>query len=59
MPTQQSSCQQNAKLYNLILKLKRLNPRKKLTFTSEQIYNLCNYTNGLPYDRKILAEFIK
>jgi hypothetical protein len=58
MQTQQSACQQNAKLYNLILKLKRLNPNKNLTFTPEQIYNLCNYTNGLPYSKKILKEFI-
>jgi hypothetical protein len=51
-------CIDNYKLWNLIYKLEKLNPNKKIILTSHQRYALCNYMNGKPYDKKILKEFI-
>ena len=53
-----NNCTNNSKLWHLIYKLQRLNPNKKIILTSEQRFQLCNYVNGLPYDRKILTPFI-
>jgi hypothetical protein len=54
---QQNNCI-NSKLWTFIYKLKKTNPHKKIVLTPEQIFAICNYMNGKPYDRKILQEFI-
>jgi hypothetical protein len=48
----------NSKLWNFIYKLKKLNPDKNIVLTPEQIFSLCNYMNGKPYNREILKEFL-
>jgi len=48
----------NAKLWTFINKLKKTNPNKNIVLTPQQIFSICNYMNGKPYDRKILKEFI-
>jgi len=53
-----NNCTDNSKLWNLIYKLKKFNPKKKIILTSEQRFMLCNYMNGKTYDRKVLKEFI-
>jgi hypothetical protein len=48
----------NSKLWTFIYKLKKTNPNKNITLTPHQMFAICNYMNGKPYDRKILKEFI-
>ena len=48
----------NSQLWTFINKLKKTNPHKKIVLTPHQIFAICNYMNGKPYDRKILKEFI-
>lgn len=52
-----NSCENNSKLWHLIYKMQKIR-KEKIVLTSEQRFQLCNYVNGLPYDRKILAPFI-
>jgi len=52
-----NSCENNSKLWHLIYKMQKIR-KQKIVLTSEQRFQLCNYVNGLPYDRKILAPFI-
>jgi hypothetical protein len=59
MKSIQDPCLQNAKLWHLIRQLEITNPGKKIVLTPEQRYNLCLYMNGKPYDKKVLAPFIK
>ena len=53
------SCTNNSKLWNLIYKLQVTNGNKKIILTSQERFNLCNYMNGLPYNKKIIKRFIK
>lgn len=52
-----NSCVDNSKLWHLINKLEKVR-KEKIVLTSEQRFQLCNYVNGKPYNRKILAPFI-
>lgn len=52
-----NSCVNNSKLWHLINKLEKVR-KEKIVLTSEQRFQLCNYVNGKPYSRKILAPFI-
>ena len=55
-----NNCTENSKLWTLIYKLQR-GPKfrnTKLILTSEERFNLCNYINGKPYDKKVLHKFI-
>ena len=58
MPQINSQCQ-SSQLWHLIRKLQIARKNPKLVVTREQQYQLCNYLNGKPFDRKILKEFIK
>lgn len=51
-------CTDNSKLWKFIYKLQKLNPNKKIVLSSEQRFAICNYMNGLPFNKKILKEFI-
>jgi hypothetical protein len=51
-------CTDNSKLWTFIYKLQKTNPNKKIVLTSQQRFAICNYMNGLPYNRQILKEFI-
>lgn len=52
-----NSCVDNSKLWHLINQLEKVR-KEKIVLTSEQRFQLCNYINGKPYNRKILAPFI-
>ena len=52
-----NNCVNNSKLWHLIYKLEKVR-KEKIVLTSEQRFQLCNYVNGKPYNRKILAPFI-
>lgn len=52
-----NNCVNNSKLWHLIYKLEKIR-KEKIVLTSEQRFQLCNYVNGKPYSRKILAPFI-
>lgn len=52
-----NNCENSSKLWHLIYKLQKVR-KEKIVLTSEQRFQLCNYVNGKPYDRKILAPFI-
>jgi hypothetical protein len=53
------SCTNNSKLWHLIYKLQLTNGNKKIILTAQERFNLCNYMNGLPYNKNILKKFIK
>lgn len=53
-----NNCTQNSKLWILIYKLQKTNGNKKIILTPDERYNLCNYMNGKPYDRKVLKKWI-
>jgi hypothetical protein len=55
-PTQ---CLENAKFWQFLRKLELTNPDKKIILTPQERYELCNYFNGLPFNRAVLAPFIK
>ena len=57
MNNNNNNCVDNSKLWMLIYKLEKIR-KQKIVLTSEQRFQLCNYVNGKPYDRKILAPFI-
>jgi hypothetical protein len=52
-----NKCLQNAQFWKFIRKLQLANP--KITITPQQRFELCKYMNGQPFDRNILAPFIK
>ena len=52
-----NNCVDNSKLWYLIYKLEKVR-KEKIVLTSEERFQLCNYINGKPYSRKILAPFI-
>jgi hypothetical protein len=52
-----NNCTNNAKLWNFIYKLNKINKRKTI-LTSDERFELCNYINGLPYNKKLLTKFI-
>ena len=52
------SCTNNSKLWNLIYKLQVTNGNKKIILTSQERFNLCNYMNGKPYNKKVIHKFI-
>lgn len=56
---QPQSCTNNSKLWHLIYKLQVTNGNQKIIVTPQERFNLCNYMNGLPYNKKILKRFIK
>ena len=58
MSTNKCQCADNSKLWNLIYKLQIYNKNKNLKLTSEQRFALCNYMNGLPYNKKVLQKFL-
>ncbi len=50
-------CDPNAyKLWRAVNQIKKKNPNA--TFNGEQLYQLCNFVNGRPFDRNILRPFI-
>jgi hypothetical protein len=51
-------CTDNSKFWLFLYKLQKLNGNKPLLLTDSERFNLCNYMNGLPYDRKVLKRFI-
>jgi len=57
MNSLQSPCIQNSKLWLTIYKLEKTR-KQKIVLTSNQRFQLCNYINGKPYDRKVLKKFI-
>jgi hypothetical protein len=57
MNSLQNPCIQNSKLWLTIYKLEKTR-KQKIVLTPIQRYELCNYINGKPYNRKILKEFI-
>ena len=57
MNSLQDPCIQNSKLWLTIYKLEKTR-KQKIVLTPIQRYELCNYINGKPYNRKILKEFI-
>ena len=57
MNSLQNPCIQNSKLWLTIYKLEKTR-KQKIVLTPLQRYELCNYLNGKPYNRKILKEFI-
>jgi hypothetical protein len=54
----QPNCNKNPKLWTFIYKLQKRNPGKKIVLTPQQIYAICNYMNGKPYNKEILKPFI-
>jgi len=52
-----NGCDESSKLWMFIYKMQKIRGQK-LVLTSEQRFQLCNYVNGKPYSRKILAPFI-
>ena len=53
-----NQCTDNSKLWHFIYKLQIYNKNKNLKLTSEQRFAICNYMNGLSYNRKVLKKFI-
>ena len=57
MNSLQSPCIKNSKLWLTIYKLEKTR-KQKIVLTPQQRFQLCNYINGKPYDRKVLKKFI-
>jgi uncharacterized protein (UPF0335 family) len=56
--SQQTVCTQQSKLWRAINQIEKIK-KTKITLTPEQRYNLCNYLNGKPFDKKVLQPFTK
>ena len=52
-----NNCTNNTKLWSFIYKLNKINNKKNI-LTSEERFELCNYINGKPFNKKILNKFI-
>jgi hypothetical protein len=52
-----NKCLESAQFWQFIRKLQLANPNVKMT--PQQRFELCKYMSGQPFDRKILAPFIK
>ena len=52
-----NKCTENYKFWRFIYKLEKIR-NEKIILTPIERYNLCNYMNGLPFDRKALQRFV-
>ncbi len=57
MNSQTNECTQNYKFWQFIYKYNKIN-KTKVVLTPAERFNLCNYMNGKPYDKKTLQRFI-
>ena len=56
--SEQTVCTQQSKLWHAVNQIEKIK-KKKITLTPVQRYNLCNYLNGKPFDKKVLQPFTK
>ena len=52
-----NKCTENSKLWHIIYKIEKIK-KIKLNLTPKQRYNLCNFVNGKPFNKKYLQFLI-
>jgi hypothetical protein len=51
-------CTIDPNFWTFLYKLQKINGNKKIILTIQERFNLCNYMNGKPYNKKVLKKFI-